>query len=292
MKKMLLLSLVLHLVVLAFLKWQEDKATQAYWEEQARLAPAQISLPTRVIEDREWRRIVESAPASGLSVQDRSQKTRFLGERTQRVERETRASGFGSVEASQDSVKEKPRAPSTPIKDHLTNLASLWKLPIEGMVQESPESDAKDLAHGNLDPLDPSIAVGAQTLLNTDEYVYASFFNRVKREVAPRWEPAVRNFMQQTLSLVDGVYTTRYAFFLNSEGRLENMELLMASGSIELDALAAEALRRVAVFPNPPQALKNEEGLYRVELGFMLHFSKSRFKTDYLPDPRFRRVPR
>lgn len=286
----LILSLLLHLYVFSY-----GRKTVEYFvggEEEAPKKPLlrdfekpnPPSMPTRILSDREYREIVDSVAAKKLKASQVKDKARFLGTQTQRVEKETRAAEFGSPNAETKKSPKKPKA-----KTLVDDLASLWKLPIEGEVEElSEENKGISQKRGSMDILSSDVAIGADTILNTDEYIYASFFNRLKQEIGPRWEPKVQLFFRTTLVLSDGVYSTRYAFYLDDDGYLLDIEPLEASGSGTLDSIAAQAIRDVGRFPNPPQALK-ENGRYKVIFGFVAEYTKSRFLPKYVPDPRFQK---
>lgn len=238
-------------------------------------------LPLRVINENEFREIVETKKLSPLpNVKD---KAKYYGEQTQRVSKETRSKDFGSPLADNRSSK------SNSILKELAPTHSLWKIPSKE--ENSPKSSHDNLSKlnkGSMDLLNREIAIGADTVLNTDEYIYASFFNRLKQEIGPRWEPKVQQFFRSTLTLGDGVYSTRYAFYLDDEGNLLDIEPLEASGSGTLDSIAAQAIREVARFPNPPSMLK-VKGRHKVVFGFIADYSRNRFLPKYEPDRRYLR---
>jgi TonB family protein len=283
-KKALLYSLLFHVLVVGLFWWRESIRPPSAESNPATTLVAPQSIATRVLSDNELSRIVETALAEKMNSTPED-LARYRGEQTQRVKQETRAQGFGS---STGGASQSERSKSQNKRGPLDKLGALWKLPIQGEVRETAAATNPGLSKGSLDPLGPEVAIGSETLLNTDEYIYAGFFNRVKREVAPRWEPMIQRFLKTTLTLSDGSFSTRYAFFIDAEGLLKDLQLLESSGSRTLDDLAAQALREVGRFPNPPQSLRSAGGLYRVELGFMVEYSKKRFHTDYVPDPRFR----
>jgi TonB family protein len=221
----------------------------------------------------------------------------YMGERTQRVERETVAPGFGS--ASGGRTKGPPKAlDAAPVRKTPLDLSGRGlALPREatpppptskGTTQEAGEGGDGNLRKGSLDALPKNVAVGADTLLNTDEYVYAGFFNRMKQEVAPRWEPMVRDYLKRA-NIESGVYTSQAVFFLDSAGKVARIEIARSSGAKVLDDIARDAIRLVSRMPNPPTTLQQSDGLYRVELGFIVTFDKKRFNTEYVPDSRYMR---
>jgi hypothetical protein len=284
----LFLSLLLHICVIYYVldslrdanpRLEGRDTTKTLLPDYER--PLTPAMPLTVLSEAEYRAIVESRRLQNLGDERIKDRAKYLGSQTQRVERETRAQGFGSQEG------ESKTASKTQKKLLSEDMASLWKLPIEGELREESQSDSgQKLRKGSMDLLDRDVAIGADTVLNTDQYIYASFFNRLKQEIGPRWEPKVQQFFRSTLFLSEGVYSTRYAFYLDDEGNLLSIEPLEASGSGTLDSIAAQAIREVGRFPNPPKALK-ENGRYKIIFGFIAEYSKNRFLPKYVPDPRF-----
>jgi hypothetical protein len=284
----LVLSVALHLYVIGYGK----ETLEFFWPTPPSQdlkkpllpdfeTPNVSTMPMRVLSEGEYKAIVESRLANKLRADQVKDRAKYLGTQTQRVEKETRAQGFGSAVA-----EEKRSTQKTP-RSLIEDVKSLWKLPVEGNVKEETEArEGLPQKKGSMDLLDRDVAIGADTMLNTDEYIYASFFNRIKQEIGPRWEPKVQQFFRTTLVLGDGVYSTRYAFYLDDDGYLLDIVPLEASGSGTLDSIAAQAIREVGRFPNPPKALK-ENGRYKVIFGFVAEYSKSRFRPQYIPDPRF-----
>lgn len=263
-------------MIFAFLEMIPKEEPEAFFPKPIPPKSVPDSIRVRSLKYNEFKKIVESAKAKKkLEIKDKVNK---LGETTQRVEEETRENRFGTVDGGDKVSSSKKSSPST-----FEQFKGLWKLP-----KSVQDSEGKDSFSGTMDPLDPNISISTETLLNTDEYIYASFFNRIKREVGPRWEPRVQDYLRTTLVLIDGTYSTRCIFWLDKEGGVDRVELKESSGVKELDALAIEAIQDVSSFPNPPESLLTESGLHRVELGFLVSYTKKNFQVDYLPDPRFK----
>ncbi|NCN40669.1 TonB C-terminal domain-containing protein [bacterium] len=276
MKKALFFSVLFHMGLIVWLQSGEKKGVAEKPFFPKPIPPRSIDV--RTMKEKEFRQLVETLAAkNSLSPEDRAE---FLGERTQRVKEQTRSNRFGSPDGG-ETLRDNSTAA---FPEKLEFLKGLWKLPD---TQERARTGAEVL-EGSMDPLNSHIAVSSKTLLNTDEYVYASFFNRVKREIGPRWEPKVQKFLQTTLVLIDGVYSTRCVFWLDRDGSLRNVELLEPSGVKELDALAVEAIWDIKTFPNPPTSLLDSTGLHRVEMGFLVSYAKHKYQLDYLPDSRFK----
>lgn len=282
MKKLFFFSILLHLVVVAlFYQYSSEKQK----EEAKNQAPK--SIKTVIVSAEQFKQIVESSRSQKEASSTPSDRSRYQAEFTQRVDKQTRAKNFGSVEGK------KRQDPSKGVKKPKSvgdRIGALWSVPLDsGNAPESGSVENKpSLAQGSHDALDREIAIGTHTLLNTDEYVHAGFYNRVKREISPRWQPVVEHFLRHTRTLKEGSFFTRYAFFVDSRGDVQDAELLVSSGSRSLDDIALIALKEAGRFPNPPEALKADNGLYRFEMGFSVDYTKRGAQTQYVPDPRFR----
>lgn len=104
------------------------------------------------------------------------------------------------------------------------------------------------------------IAVGAHTLLNTREYVFYGFYERIRERLTPHWHGA----LDQEVSLLranapQGALTmdrrTKVEVELFADGTLKHVRVLSSSGVAELDRAATHAFRGAAPFPNPPKGL-------------------------------------
>ncbi|MBS1985222.1 MAG: hypothetical protein JST16_13715 [Bdellovibrionales bacterium] len=236
---------------------------------------------------------------------------RYLGEKSQRVERETVAAQFGSVLGGTGKEKtlpkksellkpqEKSREQAEHHKDMLKRLGvgpdvflppeEKSKPEPEQKTSESPdgfEGDPK-LHRGSMDNVRKDVAIGPQTLLNTDEFAFASFFNRLKRELGPRWEPLVSEAISDPRRrLHAGVYPTQAEFYLDSEGRVIRARILQRSGEPVFDDIALSSIYHLPPMRNIPEKLREEDGSYRIEIGFMVNLGSGGIRFDYVPDSR------
>lgn len=117
---------------------------------------------------------------------------------------------------------------------------------------------------------------GLQTLLNTREFKYHSYYSRIRRQLEFHWEGQVRSQLtkyfktnRRPASLNEDKITT-VILELNSAGLLVKLNLMTSSGLQELDSAAIEALRAAAPFPNPPQGLIEEDGTVKIRWDFVL----------------------
>ncbi len=116
---------------------------------------------------------------------------------------------------------------------------------------------------------------GDETWLNTRQFKYAFFFNRVKREVARAWKPVEAQRRYDPRYNLYG-YRSRYTVIgitLDPTGNLKEAQIHRSCGVDFLDQEALSAVYRAAPFPNPPNGIV-ENG--RVEFPFGFYFEMTR----------------
>ncbi len=117
---------------------------------------------------------------------------------------------------------------------------------------------------------------GGQTLLNTRRWRFATFFNRVKRQVAENWHPDRVYRRRDPRGNVYGFRDrlTILRIHLSPKGKLKDLHLVKPCGVGFLDDEAMAAFRAAAPFPNPPKGLVDKEsGLISFRFGFLFEIS-------------------
>jgi len=117
---------------------------------------------------------------------------------------------------------------------------------------------------------------GHGTFLNTREFKYASFFNRLKRGVSQYWEPFPEYRRRDPTGHVYGKKNrmTVLQITLNADGSLKRAQVHKSSGLRFLDREAISAFKRAQPFPNPPTGLMNPQGQIEFPFGFNIDFSQ------------------
>lgn len=113
---------------------------------------------------------------------------------------------------------------------------------------------------------------GDETLLNTREWKYASFFNRVKQSVGMHWNP---NQQLQVRDPSGSMYTgkdryTLLTIILDERGQVKDIQVDKSSGLDFLDMEAVSSFKRAQPFPNPPSGLLGQDATVRFQFGFFL----------------------
>ncbi len=129
---------------------------------------------------------------------------------------------------------------------------------------------ARAIGSGTQDAL-ASVDDGEETALNSKKWRFASFFNRVKRQVAEHWHPEETYRQRDPTGMIYGKRNryTELRVQLKPDGRLGNVAVYQPSGLDFLDDEALEAFKQAAPFPNPPRQLVEANGLINFGFGFL-----------------------
>jgi TonB family protein len=125
---------------------------------------------------------------------------------------------------------------------------------------------------------------GEGTFLNSREFKYASFFNRLKRDVSQHWRPMVEYRRRDPTGHIYGKKSrvTIVQVVLQSDGMLEAVDIQRSSGVDFLDNEALHAFRRAQPFPNPPKGLIDAKtGLIDFPFGFHINFSRGGLRLPF-----------
>ena len=137
----------------------------------------------------------------------------------------------------------------------------------------APSADFYDRLRGGPAPDHlKDVDVGEGTFLNTREWRYAGYFNRIKQSVAMSWDP---NGAARTRDPTGErfLYKDRHTLLsvtLDASGSLTDAHVLQSSGVDFLDRAAIEAFHKAQPFVNPPNGLVDASGAIKFQFGFYL----------------------
>jgi TonB family protein len=119
--------------------------------------------------------------------------------------------------------------------------------------------------------LDP----GLETLLSTKEFVYYTYYARIRRQLNQHWGPKVRekitNLYKQGRTIASNEdKVTKLLITLDQAGKLLKAQIIGDSGVHDLDEAAIEAFRAAAPFPNPPHGIVDSDGVIKIRWDFIL----------------------
>lgn len=193
---------------------------------------------------------VKQSDGPGLAVSNREQRDALKGNSDQLSL--TPGSGEAGDETSAGHIG-KPGAPNL-----LPSPAVLDKI-----AGAAPNDYLKDTDEGD------------GTYLNTRQWKYASFFNRVKESINHHWNPSDQLRLRDPTGQIYGG-RDRYTILtvtLDQNGRLRDTYVDKSSGLDFLDLEAVKAFERAQPFPNPPPGLLAADSTVKFQFGFMLELS-------------------
>jgi TonB family protein len=129
---------------------------------------------------------------------------------------------------------------------------------------------ARAVGSGTQDAL-ANVEDGEETALNSKKWRFASFCNRVKRQVAEHWHPEEAYRQRDPTGMIYGRKNryTELRIQLKPDGRLQNVAVWQPSGLDFLDDEAMDAFKQAAPFPNPPRQLIEANGTINFGFGFL-----------------------
>jgi TonB family protein len=112
---------------------------------------------------------------------------------------------------------------------------------------------------GSVDMLE-GVGEGEITALNSKQWKFATFFNRLKRQVAQSWNPGSVIAREDPTGKVYGTEdrSTHLQVSLEPGGAVIDIVIVKSSGVDALDREAIRAIRAAQPFPNPPAGLVDE----------------------------------
>lgn len=205
---------------------------------------------------------------------------RFLSAQKQRVKQETQAANNGMTENRANSVasnqprhqqapQQRTRNEETPDKDGYRNVDISRELQEMNRLNQGMSSVGESL------PTD--VKVGSFTALNTDRYLFYTFYARVEELVRYRWEThvysAIESFDSNTLmNASNRNWFTQVEFLLDHKGLLKKAIIMKESGITRFDLAAVNAFKEARIFPNPPQEMVQEDGFIHLKYTFNVNY--------------------
>lgn len=279
----ILASLALHLFMMGgvvyFAPLMEHKSPRTI--EVALFPEGQIR--DALIPRKEKKQIVRQALVpEKLKAPDDDTLAKYLSEQKQRVKEETQAARAGMTEnrsnqgfsAPQKHAQQQQQKQS--VKSEEKDKNGYKDVDITKELQEMNRFNEGMSTIGESMPQD--MKVGSFTALNTDRYLFYTFYARMEELIRYRWESrvqrAIENFDRTTLvNIGNRNWVTQVEFLLDKEGVLQKALIMKESGINTFDAAAVNAFRDARIFPNPPKEMIEEDGYIHIKFAFTVNFS-------------------
>lgn len=123
----------------------------------------------------------------------------------------------------------------------------------------------------------PDVKQGGFTSLNTDQFMYYTFYARINEQIRNRWVGNLRAFADsagpvELNRLSSREQITELEVLLDQDGNYLKTIIHRKSESRGLDAAAALAIQNAAPFLNPPSEIAQEDGLIHLYYQFHVHW--------------------
>jgi protein TonB len=118
------------------------------------------------------------------------------------------------------------------------------------------------------------VALGDFTQLNTVEYKYYGFFNRIRLKLEQFWGRSLKDKAEALYKSgrrlpASDQYVTSLVITMSADGQIIQVQVKSSSGVRELDDAAIDSFKAAGPFPNPPQGLI-VDGKATIEWGFVV----------------------
>lgn len=207
-------------------------------------------------------------------------EAQFLSEKNQKVKEQTQAKNKGYFKNGQTGQPQPQQDPTNDNHKSLyeKNRAKFSNNPFAPKLELQKMAKSARQQQGTPNATDDhlkDIALGMETYLNTREYVYYTYYNRIKSQLRQYWGPNVRKKVEALVRQGRFVASsssrvTKLVIVLNNKGDLVKIQVMDRSGLRDLDDAAIEAFRAAAPFPNPPKGMVEKDGKIRIKWDFIL----------------------
>lgn len=205
---------------------------------------------------------------------------KYLSEKKQRVKQESQAAHNGMTEnrSNTSTLPQKQPKPQAQ-QDGKTTSAEKDKDGFRDISKDLAEMN--QLSHGQSsvgEALPTTVKVGSFTALNTDRYLFYTFYARIEELVRYRWESRVMRAIDtldpRTAAMAGNRnWNTQVEFLLDRRGFLQKAMIMKESGIAVFDAAAVNAFKEARIFPNPPQEMVEDDGYIHLKFTFTVNYA-------------------
>jgi protein TonB len=234
-----------------------------------------------------------------LLMDDLKKNAHYLSKVTRRVKEETRARHLGKTQnqpmeiptlqpqqpsnlGQHSAGNAKPGGKSAP-QEIVSSLKGLQPKPHQANGSRgSEEGLGRSLVLGpsSLGEHIPGVKDGSFTALNTDQFTYYTFFQRINEQLRPRWVNFVKNFIDtqsptHLAQLARFELITQVEIVLSPDGQYQKGFIHRSSGDHTLDMTSIDAFQGATPFLNPPRGLVEDDGFIHLHYALVVELQQS-----------------
>jgi TonB family protein len=231
--------------------------------------------PKQKTEDDRTKTVVQRSEGKQVDV---AKKDSYLSEKTKVVDEEVSARNSGEIHV----IPGQPRPMAKPAQKAVPKNITVADLGVK-IVPKVEKQYTED--HTWADQQTGEAVLGGQyvkglkegevSALNTKEFIFFSYFDRVRRQLDQAWQPILRENIAHIFKVgrriaSNSEYVTRTIVTLNAKGEIVKVQILEESGTHDIDQAAVDALNKAGPYPNPPKGLIDASGLVSIRWDFIL----------------------
>jgi hypothetical protein len=207
-------------------------------------------------------------------INDLKDKANFLSKSTRRVREEQVARQTGRTQNGQPQSVQK--------NNIITSARNAYEKPSITGPGPTPKNNSNNgipspgFNASSIAEYIPEVKEGGFTSLNTDQYMYYTFYARINEQIRNRWVQNVRQVLQtlpisEMSRLSKKQQISQIEVILNSSGKFINAIIHQKAENRLLDISAATAFKDSAPFNNPPlEIVSKDDGLIHLHYQFYL----------------------
>lgn len=291
----LLLSLGVHFLLV----WGSQFLPSAVVSKRERIDFEIVETATSPSPQQAGQVVRQSLLPDGYKVSRSEDPLTFLSEESQRVRKQQRAQYTGKTANRSPSQQMQIDGGGTlPREPDLFRVDPADDGVVAGTNEKKERRDQASLSPSQLpsyldlpqgysavgESLPQELEVGHFTALNTDRYLYYSFFMRIEDLIRYEWESQVKRSIMTTPR---GVFQAQLSDQWNSvievqlrpNGEFHKALLLKSSNIPGFDYAAIDSFAKAKLFPNPPRDMIEDDGLIHLKYSFTVRYKPQAMVT-------------
>lgn len=211
-------------------------------------------------------------------------KARFLSQETQRVQKEQVASRTGQTR-NRNRRQAQPKA--SPPKEawtppSITGPGIQAKRDLQKMSRSRHYEAQVRLSESTISEFIPEVKRGGFTSLNTDQFMFYTFYARINEQIRNRWVNQIRAFADyatpmELQSIAKRRQITQVEVVLSPSGQHVKTLIHKASDSPGLDQAVTAAFLEAQPFNNPPSEIVADDGYIHLHYAFHVQWRPTAF---------------
>jgi TonB family protein len=233
--------------------------------------------------------VTQTEVPKDLLAEDYEDQMAYLSELKQRVKKQSQAALTGATanrtNQPADREDKSPREAQHEVRKQMTSQDPRKSGTMDAFTPKYRTMPKQDPSEGTIarglstigEALSKNIEIGSFTALNTDQYLFYSFFSRINEAIRFRWETNVRDSIDMTPAdrmtyNASGIWTTHLEILLRPNGDVYTTRLMKPSGFRGFDQSAIQAFLEARSFQNPPAEMVEGDGLIHIQYSFQVRY--------------------